>query len=115
MQKKIVLIVDDDQINLKILEDFLTREGYRIIVSSSLSGAELLICSEDEINLALLDIYLPEGRGYTLIPLLKEKHPDSAIVIMSSDSPDNIPELEAYAIDYFLEKPFSLKALLQVI
>ena len=57
-----ILIVEDDQEIIKLLEQFLSGEGYEVTVASDLSGA-LTATSSQSPDLVLLDIVLGSEDG----------------------------------------------------
>ena len=61
-----VFIVDDQQINIDILENLLTLEGYVNVKSTTDSRQALQIIKEFKPNLLLLDLMMPNINGYEL-------------------------------------------------
>ena len=113
---KSILIVDDKQINLKILFGLLGEE-YDII--TTLDGHEVFeIVEEEHIDLILLDIAMPNIDGYKVCKLLKEnpKTKDIPIIFITAKTDEESIE-KAYDIggaDY-ITKPFKPKELLSKI
>lgn len=105
---KHILIVDDDIYIGNLLQEALTREGYR--VSRAYSGTEaLLALSSLTPDLVLLDLMLPGLSGEELLPQIA-KIP--VIVISAKVDVDNKVELLlGGAVDY-VTKPFHTKELL---
>ena len=57
-----VLVVDDDTVFLKVMEELLTREGYQVkVASNGKEGIEL--ATNDVPDLILLDVMMPEMSG----------------------------------------------------
>ena len=68
---KTVLIVEDNELNMKLFNDLLEAHGYRTVKTrSGLDGLEL--AREHRPDLILMDIQLPEVSGIDIIKLLKE-------------------------------------------
>ncbi len=67
---KTVLIVEDDDLNLKFFNDLLTSEGYRTRTARTGSAA-LKSARSERPDLILLDIELPEGSGLDVAGALK--------------------------------------------
>ena len=67
-------------------------------------------------DLAMLDVYLPDGKGYQLVPRFKELCPDIWIVTMTGH---NTPALEAevrkQGIVYYMAKPFETRAVEEIL
>ncbi|MFH0969055.1 MAG: response regulator [Patescibacteria group bacterium] len=79
MEKKKLLIVEDDSILQKALQEFLSEEGFEIF--SALDGEEgVKMAKENMPDLILLDIILPRKDGYEVLRELK-----------AEDSTKNIP------------------------
>lgn len=67
---KTVLIVEDDELNLKFFDALLSSEGYR--TRTARTGAAALASARDERpDLVLLDIELPEGSGLDVAGAMK--------------------------------------------
>ncbi len=112
--KKTILIVDDTNTNIDILLQIL-GEKYDVIVA--IDGATVLeIVDENEIDLILLDIMMPQIDGYEVCRRLKSKESSSNIPIIFITAKDDDKSIEkAYeigAIDYITKpfKPLELQA-----
>ncbi|MFP7754642.1 response regulator [Thermodesulfobacteriota bacterium B35] len=80
---EVILIVDDYPDIVLLLKDFLENQGFPVRTASS--AAELRRgLEEGQVALALLDIGLPDADGTQLLPELKEKYPDTAIVMLTA-------------------------------
>jgi len=102
-----VLIVDDIPTNVKLLETRLTAEYFDVITATS--GAEALkACEENNIDIVLLDVMMPEMDGFEVCRRLKanpQTHHLPVVMITALDQPsDRIKGLEVGADD-FLNKP----------
>lgn len=102
-----ILIVDDMDINLRLMEVRLTAEYFEVLTARS--GAEALaICERETIDLVLLDVMMPDLDGYEVCRRLKRNARTRhlpIVLITSLDQPaDRVAGLEAGADD-FLTKP----------
>ncbi len=109
-----VLIVDDIAVNLKLLETHLSAEYF--VVHCASSGAEALeICANEEIDIVLLDVMMPQMDGFEVCRRLKanpKTHHIPVIMVTALDQPaDRVAGLEAGADD-FLTKPFDVVQLI---
>lgn len=105
---KHILVIDDDVPIGDMLEEVLTREGYR--VSRAYSGTEgRLALGADRPDLALLDLMLPGLSGEELLPEIK----DLPVIIVSAkaDIDGKVGLLLGGAADY-VTKPFEIRELL---
>ncbi|MEF9475610.1 MAG: response regulator, partial [Candidatus Mariimomonas ferrooxydans] len=109
-----ILVVDDEPVVIKSAERVLKAEGY--IIDSALSGKEAVAKMESNTySLVLTDLKMPEMDGISLIRWIKQKKPDTGIVIITGyPSQDTIREaLELGIIDY-VPKPFTPAVLTDV-
>jgi len=102
-----ILIVDDLEINLRVLEARLSAEYYDVITATS--GAEALeICRSQTIDLVLLDVMMPEMDGFEVCRRMKgdpQMMHLPIVLITALDQPsDRVAGLDAGADD-FLTKP----------
>lgn len=111
---KRVLAVDDELINLKIIEHIMKDEPLYEIIGAS-SGAEALkILAEQEINLILLDVLMPEMDGFETLSRIKEKY-DIPVVFMTGDKNlETINKATEYGVEDYLTKPFLPLALKEI-
>lgn len=111
--KKTILLVDDTETNIDILLELL-GEKYDVIVA--LDGVSALeIVEENEVDLILLDIMMPQIDGYEVCRRLKSKEGSSNIPIIFITARDDEKSIEkayeAGALDY-ITKPFKALELL---
>lgn len=105
---KTILIVDDDIHIGNMLEEALTKEGYR--VSRAYSGTEAVFAlSETKPDLVLLDLMLPGLNGEEVLPRIK----GVPVIVVSAkmDIDNKVDLLLGGAVDY-VTKPFHIKELL---
>ena len=105
MSKKILIIEDDSNI-LQLERDYLEANGF--VVENSENGSEgLELALNNDYNLMLLDLMLPEIDGLEICKKVREKK-DMPIIIVSAkrDDFDKIKGLGLGADDYIV-KPFS--------
>ncbi|MEQ8195870.1 MAG: response regulator transcription factor [Rhodospirillales bacterium] len=106
-----ILIIDDDPGVRDVVTHTLTREGYHITALTEGRNAHDTI-RNNKINLAIVDLVLPDTDGLSLTRALKE-HFDIGLLILSGkgDVMDKVVGLEIGADDY-LAKPFDPRELL---
>ena len=105
---KHILIIDDDVHIGDMLEEILSREGYR--VSRAYSGTEaLLVISAHTPDLVLLDLMLPGLSGEEVLPQIK----GIPVIVVSAktDMQNKVDLLLGGAADY-ITKPFDIPELL---
>jgi len=70
-QKKIILIVDDDQRNIFALRLTLKAKGYQVLSSTSAREAIEILETNKGVALILMDMMMPEIDGYEAIQLIR--------------------------------------------
>lgn len=71
-QKKVILIVDDNSNNLKVLSDILSLKGYTIRIATN-GKLALKVLSKQEVDLVLLDANMPIMDGYETMKRIKSR------------------------------------------
>lgn len=108
---KRVLVVDDESSIREMLDEYLSKHGYRVSQAESAAGARELLRRES-VDLALLDITMPGEDGLSLARHIREHHDFGVIMLTSADTVlDRIIGLEIGADDY-VSKPFDPRELL---
>lgn len=108
-----ILIVEDDRFILEGLILSLKDEGFELVSASSFKEASALI--EEKLNkmeLILLDVTLPDGSGFDLFQMIREKS-DVPILFLTAidDEIHKVMALEQGADDY-ITKPFHIRELI---
>lgn len=100
-----ILIVDDEHDIADLLEVYLKNENY--IIYKYYSAKEALnFIKDEEVDLAILDIMLPDVNGFTLCQKIREKYTYPIIMLTAKDEEtDKITGLTLGADDY-VTKPF---------
>ncbi len=100
-----VLVVDDEREIADLVEFYLKNEGYDVY--KFYSGAEALKCAaERQLDLAILDIMLPDIDGHEICRSIREKHTYPILMLTAKEEEiDKITGLALGADDY-VTKPF---------
>jgi DNA-binding response OmpR family regulator len=106
-----ILVVDDDARICKLLNRYLTNEGYK--VSTAVDGEQMrILCRNDKPDLVILDLLLPNEDGLTLARELRASSNMGIIILTGKQDPvEKIVGLEMGADD-FVTKPFDKRELL---
>ena len=106
-----ILIADDEQLIRKLIGDCLKKEGHEVLEAENGEIALRLFETNKDLDLALLDIMMPEIDGWEVCRRIREKS-DMPVILVSARSQDfdQIVGFEAGADDY-VTKPFSLAVL----
>jgi len=71
MSKKLILIVDDEPIILKVVQDILTPEGY-VVLSASSADEALSMLKKAKVDLVLIDHFMPDKTGVELLEEIRQ-------------------------------------------
>jgi PAS domain S-box-containing protein len=113
-----VLLIDDEPILGETLKRILEQFDYRIVIANGGEQALRLYASEGEqINLALIDIMMPDMDGLTVIRALRKINPQVKIIAISGlDANAELQQaLGSGAVQTFLRKPFTTSTLLKAL
>jgi len=115
--QKTVLIVEDNELNLKLLKDILEYHGYTIL-TSELGKPALELARQHRPDLILMDIQLPDISGMEAARRLKQDDQTRMVPIiavtafaMSGDE----AQILASGCDAYVSKPFNLVEFLTLV
>jgi signal transduction histidine kinase len=117
-QKAVILCVDDELIDLSLLEAVLVPRGYQTVLVQDGETA-LATLRNQQIDLVLLDVMMPDMDGFALLRQIKTDRHSSAIPVLFvtslQDTDSEIKGLELGAADYLIKPivPAVLMARLQ--
>ena len=106
MEKKKILIADDEERIVKLVSDFLTASGYEVVCAAD--GREALdLFDKSGADLAIIDIMMPEIDGWAVTREIRKKS-DIPIIMLSARAEefDLLTGFES-GIDEYVTKPFS--------
>lgn len=112
MSNKRILVAEDDAAIRRVLADSLTGLGYEVRTAPNGRIALEILLSE-AIDLALLDVNMPEINGFTLLRMMQKECPGIPSIILTAcgDEQDRVKGLQLGADDYVV-KPFSIAELM---
>jgi len=116
MELKKILVVDDEEDVRLFISQTLSRMGYEVLEAETGEiGLQKFV--EEKPDLVVLDVLLPRVSGWAILEEIKSNKENKAPVIMLTVKGADKDKLKGYIIgaDYYLSKPFSMQALLQVI
>ena len=109
-----VLVIEDEPDIRKTIDYNLSKESYKVIQAASIAEGEKAI-AENDIDVVILDLMLPDGSGLTLCRDIKSnsRTKDIPIIILTAkaDEVDRVVGFELGADDYVI-KPFSVRELI---
>lgn len=109
MEKKTVLIVDDDQIIREQIEKELRREFFNVVMAHDGKTA-LDLFRREKIDIVILDVKLPDIDGLEVLGTIKKEKPDCEVIVITGWGSQEIAitALRKGAIDY-IEKPMKME------
>jgi two-component system cell cycle response regulator DivK len=112
-----VLIVEDNDKNMKLARDVLRVKGYRVVEAESAEAA--LACVAGEVpDLVLMDIHLPGMNGIQALQRLRDIEATRAVPVIAftaSVMPQDKHEITSAGFDGFVAKPINLREFLETI
>jgi two-component system cell cycle response regulator DivK len=114
---KTVLIVEDNELNMKLFNDLLEARGYRVLQATS-GHAVLEIARRERPDVILMDIQLPEISGLDVTQWLKDDNdlrtiPVIAITAFAMKGDEE--RIRAKGCDGYLSKPISIPKFLETV
>jgi DNA-binding NtrC family response regulator len=115
MEKKKILVVDDEQNSREGLTKILIKEGYEVIAAES--GEDALVeAKKQDFDLIITDLRMPEISGIDVLEKIRAKKPDIGVIIVTAYGEVNsyLKAMTLGAFEY-LNKPIKLDELRRVI
>lgn len=109
-----ILVVDDHCDTLRSLKLLLTRLGYQVLGAENMMDA-LRIAEEEQFDLLLSDIGLPDGSGHELVKRIREKREVMAIAVSGFGMEEDVRRSRDAGFFDHLTKPVSLDRLQEAI
>jgi len=108
-----IVVVDDDPAILELVSLLLARRGYQVLTATDSQTALSLVASERP-ELVLMDYMLPDSNGLTTLRTLRDRFPDSYVIMFSGQGSEEIVVelMKAGAAEYLL-KPFNNRTLVE--
>jgi two-component system cell cycle response regulator DivK len=113
----LVLIVEDNEKNLKLVRDVLQVKGYETLDAGT-AEAGIAIARDRKPDLVLMDIQLPGMSGIDALKALRANPATAAIpvvAITASVMQNDRQQIVGAGFDGFIEKPVNLKNLLDTV
>jgi len=111
-----ILVVDDTEINLRLMEAVLTPVGYDV-VKVALGELSVSIAAEQDLDLILMDISLPDISGSeAMIRIRQTKYGRKPIIAVTAHAMRGDKEkFEDEGFDGYISKPIEIENTLKVI
>jgi CheY-like chemotaxis protein len=114
--KKQILVVDDDTIMRETIRDILLFEGF-LVTSVEGGNSAIKQISQQQFDLIVTDILMPERDGFEVINEAKKAFPDTKVIAISGGgyiSPDSYLSMaQDIGADDVVSKPFDVEVFIQ--
>jgi DNA-binding response OmpR family regulator len=108
-----ILLVEDEPRLAALIASTLAKRGYAVLRASSVGAALEAVERHPSIDLLLTDVVMPEMNGRQLADCVRSMRAGTRVLYMSGYSDDAILRHGVQtATAHFIQKPFSMKALL---
>lgn len=116
MREKIILVIDDDEMNLQIAKMILEKKlSCKVLCAKSgIEGLEIL--KKRRVNLVLLDIMMPDFDGLDTLKEIRnnEKIKDVPVIMLTATSDiETVQQTSALGVKDYIRKPFLPKKLIE--
>ncbi len=108
-KNKVLFIDDDDGLQI-VVGDYLEDNGFEVIGAQNGEDAKKAVKENQDFNVILLDLTLPDTQGFALLPELTASGAPVIIISGKTDTTEKIVGLEMGADDY-ITKPFEMREL----
>lgn len=111
MEKGKILIIDDEKLLRWSVQQNLSKEGFTVLTAENgTEGMEMF--AEEQPDITLLDIHLPDVSGITILENIKKDHRDGIVIMITAfgDVQTAVKTIKLGAYD-FVEKPFNMEKL----
>lgn len=110
-----ILIVDDEQGMRDFLKVLMLKQGYTCYTAENIADGFTLF-DNNSIDVVISDIRMPSGSGLELLENIKEKSPDTPVILITAfTTPDDaVVAMKNGAFDY-ISKPFNVKEICSVV
>jgi CheY-like chemotaxis protein len=112
--QKIILVVDDSVVIRKMVEIALENENYNI-VSVATGKDALAFLDENEPNMVILDIMLPDVNGLDVLKAIRASKDIPVVMLSAKDTPRETSKAKELGADDFIPKPFKDEELISKI
>lgn len=113
MNGRTILVVDDDPGFLAMCRELLETSGYAVVTASSGTAAIRILDTSPEVDLVVVDIFMPERDGFEVIAFVRGRHPRPSVVAMSgggtlgASGKDVLDQARLLGASAVLRKPFT--------
>ena len=114
--KKLMIVDDEETLTFSLYQTFImAKQDYEVITAASGEEAAEKLAGSN-FDLVITDISMPGMTGLELLAQIRQKYPDTAVIVMTAYGSDDKKE-EALRIgaQYYIEKPFEIKEIKKLV
>lgn len=116
MKKIKAVLIDDNESLVKMVKEYFSSNhaGIEVVYTAKdgKEGFDIISKKQDEYDVIILDLVMPNLDGPGLLDKMKEAGIDKKVIVLTSyNGPEMIRRVSEYGIDYYLLKPFDLPEL----
>jgi two-component system cell cycle response regulator DivK len=112
-----ILIVEDNEKNMKLVRDILVHKGHTALeATTGTDGVRLAL--EQRPDLVLMDIQLPDIDGITALARIREERALDRVPVLAvsaSVMPEDQHKIVSSGFDFYVTKPISMKPFLATV
>jgi DNA-binding NtrC family response regulator len=114
--KETILLVDDELTYLELLKSILQQEGYSNVITESNPLNVPYILKTQNIDLILLDIYMPQMNGLQLLEQITPEYPNIPVIIITAvdDKEIALEAIKFGAYEFIIKPPDTDRLLLTI-
>ncbi len=111
MEKRKVLMVDDEERMRKLVRDFLAKRDFQVLEAGDGEEAIDIFFADKKIDLVILDVMMPKMSGWEVLETIR-KYSKVPVIMLTAKSEER-DELRGFelGVDEYITKPFSPKIL----
>jgi DNA-binding NtrC family response regulator len=110
-----VLVIDDEPVLQDVLGSLLTADGFDYLQATSAADGQQVL-REEEVDVVLLDLMLPDRSGLELLPDIKEFDPHLPVVVITAySSVESAIEAMRRGAFHYVPKPFKNEEVLHLV
>lgn len=106
LKDKRILLVDDEPQLLEMIGGILREAGFAHIYKATNQTEALQLCNKTTPEIAILDVMLPDGDGFTLFKKIREIADFPVLFLTAKDQPDDLFTGLGLGADDYMGKPF---------
>ena len=106
-----ILMVDDEARMRKLVRDFLTNKGFKVIEAADGEEAVDIFFAQKDIALILLDVMMPKMDGWEVLKTIRKYSQVPVVMLTARSEERDVLQGFSLGVDEYISKPFSPKIL----